>query len=415
MLFLKVTLLIFLNIFSVKSLDIEPWLKDLWQSDQNQGDENQNKPDWKYQKNDKKTALKASNNLYHPSRFNSFAKIIKQSSQAVVEIYAFHITKNSVINPYMHDPAYDFFKFFNNFPMQSQVQQSSGSGVIITADGIVATCAHVVKGADSIKIRLNHGLEYTAKIMLIDDNEDLAILKIVKNDNDIKFSYLEVEDIDNHEVGDVVVAMGNAFGLGQTVTSGIISAPLRAVKDKVVIQTDASVNPGNSGGALINMNGKLIGIPNAIFSKSGGFHGVGFCRPAILMQSILDHFLGKSKQGWLGIYVQKLTSDMIKAIGDEHVNAPQGVIILDLHNKSPAKEQGLLAGDVILKINDHLIINEYDFYYRQQLINNDEKVTLTLWRKGKIENIKFKSILAPKHDKVEKFRITGINLSLIHI
>lgn len=403
--FLKTILLCYLLIgrsFDVKCLDIFP----AWGTDRSEP----GKYDWLYGDRavHKGDVVEKTKNLAPSGYITSFSPIIKKSSPAVVEIYAFQITENRLINPYIHDPAYDFFKFYNQFAPQRQVQQSSGSGVIISEDGIIATCAHVVQGANTIKIRLNDGREYTADVIIIDDKEDLALIKI-KLEETVKFPFLKIGDIDLHEVGDVVLALGNAFGLGQTVTSGIISAPLRAIKDKVVIQTDASVNPGNSGGALINLNGELIGIPNAIISKSGAFHGVGFCRPANIVQSMLKYHLEKAQKGWLGIYVQKLTNDMIKAIGDEHVGSPQGVIVTDLHSQSPAKKEGVLQGDVILKINKRPIVTEHDFYYRQQLIASDESVELTIWRKGKIEIIKVKAVLPPKDNIQDKFRIVGLN------
>ena len=240
---------------------------------------------------------------------------------------------------------------------QERMQNSLGSGVIVTADGIVVTNTHVVKigGAAEIRVALADRREFDAKVILQDEKSDIAVLRIEGGDG--RFPYLEFENSDSVEVGDLVLAIGNPFGVGQTVTSGIISALARTrgrrnSEAQVFIQTDAAINPGNSGGALVDMAGTVVGINTAIFSRSGGSHGVGFAIPSNLVKLIVDSAVAgrKLERPWLGAKLDAVTREMAEALG---LPASPGALVTRLYDKSPAAEAGLQAGDVIVGVDGH--------------------------------------------------------------
>ncbi|MEH6547423.1 MAG: trypsin-like peptidase domain-containing protein, partial [Sneathiella sp.] len=252
----------------------------------------------------------------------SFAPLVKKASPAVVNIF----TKKRVTQsrPTLFDDPF-FKRFFGkNFGPQKnreQVQNALGSGVIVDAAGIIVTNYHVVAGADEITVALQDRREFDARLVVKDERTDLAILKIEPEET--PFPYLEFTDSDTLEVGDLVIAIGNPFGVGQTVTSGIVSALDRSagVSNDIqsFIQTDAAINPGNSGGALLTMDGKLAGINSAIFSKSGGSLGIGFAIPSNLVKAVLKNGLatGKVTRPWLGAMGQAVTSDVADGLGLE--------------------------------------------------------------------------------------------------
>ncbi|MBY0462916.1 MAG: trypsin-like peptidase domain-containing protein [Alphaproteobacteria bacterium] len=352
------------------------------------------------------------NNLLNEARakasaFGSFSSIVKKTAPAVVDLYATQVTENRVTNPFMGDPFFDFFFGSLGDIPRKRISQSSGSGVIISSDGTLVTCAHVVRDASSIVARLTDGREFSAEILKIDPQQDIAILKL-KDIEKAEIPYLSIGDSDSIEVGDVVLAMGNSFGLGQTVTSGIISALSRAFNGKLLIQTDAAVNPGNSGGALVNIQGELIGVPNAILSKTGASHGIGFAIPSILIKAILRGIKDGNSLAWFGVYAQTLTHDMVSALEDKSAHPlTKGAIINEIHPSSPAKAAGLQQSDIIVAINKKPVFQAEDIGFRELLSEAGKDAVFTVWRKGKTIDITFKPISPPEIPAAEETNLKG--------
>lgn len=296
----------------------------------------------------------------------SYAAIVKQAAPAVVNVYATKITQQNV-SPFSNDPFFQRFfgrssPFFQSRPRESQ---SLGSGVIIDPSGVVLSNSHVVSGADNIRIALSNGREYDVDLVLDDPKTDLAVLRIKKPDQD--FTFLEFGDSDALEVGDLVLAIGNPFGVGQTVTSGIISALGRTGIETsdygFFIQTDAAINPGNSGGALVDMSGRLVGVNSAIFTRSGGSLGIGFAIPANMARVVADAGVHNRAidRPWMGVALQDVNSDLADSLG---IDPPYGALITEVADDSPAQLAGLQSGDVILSIDDVKIENTGAFSFR---------------------------------------------------
>jgi serine protease DegS len=255
----------------------------------------------------------------------------------------------------MSDPFFRQF-FGDDMPSRQRMLSSLGSGVIISEDGYVLTNHHVIQGADQIQVALRDGRETLAEVIGTDPESDLAVLRITLDEVPV----IELADSRDVAIGDVSLAIGNPFGVGQTVTMGIISATgrshlgLNAYED--FIQTDAAINPGNSGGALINAQGALVGINTAIFSRSGGSHGIGFAIPANLAGNILDELVtqGRVIRGWLGIEAQEINQELAASFG---LKAPRGVIIASVVRGGPADRAGLRAGDVLLSVDGQPILD----------------------------------------------------------
>jgi serine protease Do len=257
------------------------------------------------------------------------------------------------LSPFFSDP---FFHFFFDQPGRGLRQaperreQSLGSGVIVAADGVIITNNHVVAQADKIRVALQDGRELEAKLVGSDPKSDLAVLRVDAKDLPV----IQFADSSKIRIGDLVLAIGNPFGLGQTVTMGIISAVGRAnmgITDyEDFIQTDAAINPGNSGGALVTMDGSLVGINSAILSRSGGYQGIGFAIPSNMVQQVKDSILkyGKVIRGWLGVAIQDITEDLSKTL---NVAAHSGVLVSDVTAGGPAAQAGLARGDVITAID----------------------------------------------------------------
>ncbi|MDH5411148.1 MAG: trypsin-like peptidase domain-containing protein, partial [Alphaproteobacteria bacterium] len=287
----------------------------------------------------------------------SYAPVVKRTAPAVVNIYAKKIVQQRSGPALFEDPFFKRF-FGEDFAFggapRERIENSLGSGVLVRADGIVVTNNHVIVGAQEITVVLADRREYGATIVLADDRTDLAVLRIDTNGEELPS--LAFADSDALEVGDIVLAIGNPFGVGQTVTSGIVSALARTrvgVADyRSFIQTDAAVNPGNSGGALVGMDGKLVGINTAIFSKSGGSLGIGFAVPANMVRSIVESAIeGRALvRPWLGFDGRAVTADLALAL---NMKRPVGVIVEHVVKGGPADKAGLAPGDVVMAVNGH--------------------------------------------------------------
>ncbi|MDH5748831.1 MAG: Do family serine endopeptidase [Rhodospirillales bacterium] len=326
----------------------------------------------------------------------SYAPLVKKAAPAVVNVYTRKVVKSRQISPLFDDPF--FRRFFGeglglNIPNtpKNRVQNSLGSGVIVRQDGVVVTNNHVIEGADEIRVVLADRREFDASIIGVDERTDLAILKVDSGGEDLPF--LEFRDSDDVEVGDLVLAIGNPFGVGQTVTGGIISALARTqvgISDlNSFIQTDAAINPGNSGGALIGMEGRLIGINTAIFSKSGGSMGIGFAIPSNMVRFVLTGVTknGKLVRPWLGAWGQTVTADMATSLG---LKRPTGILINKLYQGGPADRAGLRVGDVLLTINGHEVINLESVNFRIGTQDVGSRVKITALRRNRELNMTLK-------------------------
>ncbi|UVC11412.1 Do family serine endopeptidase [Rhizobium sp. TH2] len=336
----------------------------------------------------------------------SFAPLVKRTASAVVNVYA-----DKRVTPfYSRDPFFEEF-FGQQMPNRTQKQSSLGSGVIVTEAGLVVTNNHVIANADNIKIALSDGREFAAKIVLKDDRLDLAVLKIQTPAP--KFSFLPVGDSDSVEVGDLVLAVGNPFGVGQTVTSGIVSGLAR---NKIgegdfsfFIQTDASINPGNSGGALINMHGELIGINTAILSSGGGSNGIGFAIPGNLVKVFIAAAEGGQPgfvRPYIGASFEAVTMDMAEALG---LKIARGALVSKVISESPADKAGLRPGDVIVAVNGRAVEHPDALGYRLTTAGLGASVKLTVSENGTEREASLKLEQAPESRPKDERLIDGRN------
>src|SRR3982075_2080291 len=293
----------------------------------------------------------------------SYAPIVQRVQPAVVNVYAAKPVQTR--NPLLDDPI---FRRFFGVPGQQpeQMQRSLGSGVMVDSSGLVVTNNHVIEGADQVKISLSDKREFEAEIVLKDSRTDLAVLRL--KDAHEKFPTLDFANSDELQVGDVVLAIGNPFGVGQTVTHGIISALARTqvgITDyQFFIQTDAAINPGNSGGALVDMTGRLAGVNTAIFSRSGGSQGIGFAIPANMVRVVVASAKsgGKAvKRPWLGARLQAVTPEIAETLG---LKLPTGALVANVSPNSPAAKAGLKASDLIVGVDGQAIDDPNAFDYR---------------------------------------------------
>jgi Do/DeqQ family serine protease len=312
----------------------------------------------------------------------SFAPIVQRVAPAVVNVYAAKVVANR--NPLFDDPL--FRRFFGAPDMPTErVQRSLGSGVIIDAAGLVVTNNHVIEGASEVKVALADKREFEATIVLKDPRTDLAVLRL--NDTHERFPALEFGDSDDLQVGDVVLAIGNPFGVGQTVTQGIVSALARTqvgIADyQFFIQTDAAINPGNSGGALVDVHGKLAGINTAIYSRSGGSIGIGFAIPSNMVKVVVSSALGGGravKRPWLGAKLQAVTPEIADGLG---LKRPSGALVASVTPAGPAARAGLKTGDVIVAIDGQMVDDQNAFDYRFTTKPLGRSAQLGLLRGGK--------------------------------
>ncbi|MGL4280165.1 MAG: trypsin-like peptidase domain-containing protein [Albidovulum sp.] len=327
----------------------------------------------------------------------SFAPLVKSSAPAVVNIYASKVVA-ARRNPFADDPF--FSQFFNFGPATPRVQNSLGSGVILRGDGIVVSNYHVVGDADEIRVALADRREFDAKVILADPAADLAVLQLEGAEG---LPALALADSDKAAVGDLVLAIGNPFGVGQTVTSGIVSGLARAGASLgrgtgYFIQTDAAINPGNSGGALVDMSGALLGINTSILSRSGGSMGIGFAIPSNLVaQYVAQAEAGATEiaQPWPGIEVQPVDADMAEAMG---MDGPHGVAVTHVHPESPFAAVGIAAGDVLTEIGGQPVEGPQELAYRMAVHALGETVAVVFWQGGERRQDEVTLIAAPGSD-----------------
>ncbi|MDK3018696.1 trypsin-like peptidase domain-containing protein [Pseudodonghicola flavimaris] len=330
-----------------------------------------------------------------------FAPLVKAAAPAVVNIYAKIVTQG-YDSPFAGDPFFrDFFKGFGT-PRQ-RVQNSLGSGVILSSDGIVVSNYHVVAEATEIRVATNDRKEYDAKVVLADKAADLAILQL-QGAQDLP--HLTLRNSDRVEVGELVLAIGNPFGVGQTVSSGIVSGLARTGGASggglgYFIQTDAPINPGNSGGALIDVNGDLIGINSRILSRSGGSNGIGFAIPA----NLVAQFVKQAQAGeqsfqrpWAGMAGQPVDSDLAHSLG---LDLPEGIVISDLHPDSPFAKAGFRVGDVITQVDGLPVNSAPEMVFRMTVTGIGETAKFTRVRDGQPEEIAVRMIPAPNKPAAE--------------
>ena len=318
----------------------------------------------------------------------SFAPLVRQAAPAVVNIYARKRVRASPFGSLFDDPFFRRF-FGEDFGFRfdrprRRPQNSLGSGVIVRADGLVVTNNHVIAGADEITVVLADRREFAAAILGTDERTDLAVLRL--QGIEAGLPYLELRDSDELEVGDLVLAIGNPFGVGQTVTSGIVSALARTGVGgsdlNFFIQTDAAINPGNSGGALVSLDGRLVGINTAIFSKSGGSLGIGFAIPSNMVRSVINGITrgGPLVRPWLGAWGQDVSADIAQSIGLER---PRGVLINDVYPGVAADRAGLRVGDVLLAVNGREVNDPQALKYRIATLEVGASARLDVWRRGR--------------------------------
>ena len=310
----------------------------------------------------------------------TFAPLVKEVSPAVVNVFTQKTVKTGVTPMEM--------LLYGRAAPQSRVQNSLGSGVIVREDGVIVTNNHVVEGADSFRVVLSDRREYPAELVLNDERTDLAVLKIDTGGD--KLPVLHYADTREAQVGDLVMAIGNPFGVGQTVTSGIISATARTdvgISDySFFIQTDAAVNPGNSGGALVDMKGQLVGVNTAIFSRGGGSNGIGFAIPSEMVKRVVDAAMneGTFVRPWLGLAAQSVSFDMAKAQG---LSRPIGVMVTEVYDGGPADKAGLRRGDLVTAIDGREVFDEKGLKFLAAIRNPGEKAQLNVLRGGRNEVI----------------------------
>jgi serine protease DegS len=310
----------------------------------------------------------------------TYADAVVRAAPAVANLYTTKVV-NKNARPLFEDPQFRHF-FGNNEPKQRRMESSLGSAVLMSPEGYLLTNNHVVAGADQIVVALKDGRETHARVIGSDPETDLAVLKIdLKN-----LPAITIGRSDTLRIGDIALAIGNPFGVGQTTTMGIISATgrnqlgLNNYED--FIQTDAAINPGNSGGALVDANGNLTGINTAIFSKSGGSQGIGFAIPINLamevMKSIIEH--GQVIRGWLGIEVQPLTQELAESFG---LSGRPGIVVAGIFRDGPAQKAGLQLGDVILSIDGEPASDGRRSMNQVARIKPSDKITIQVMRDGK--------------------------------
>ena len=340
----------------------------------------------------------------------TFAPVVKMVAPAVVNIYTKTVVREQTQSPFFDDPFFKQFfgDDFNFGRSRERVQNALGSGVIVAADGLVVTNNHVIEGADEIRIVLNDGREFAAKLVAHEEQMDLALLRM--DTKGAQLPTLAFRDSDDLEVGDLVLAIGNPFGVGQTVTSGIVSGLARTrtgiIDFGFFIQTDAAINPGNSGGALVTTDGKLVGINTAIFSKSGGSIGIGFAIPSNIVRAVVEAEAqgGKLVRPWLGITGEALSAEIAESLG---IDRPGGVVVQELFAGGPADKAGVKPGDVLLAVNGRDVLDPQGMAFRLATLHIDDDATLTVMRKGEQLQLPVHLTPAPREPEPDETALEG--------
>ncbi|MGV8998414.1 MAG: DegQ family serine endoprotease [Parvibaculaceae bacterium] len=338
----------------------------------------------------------------------SYASVVKRVAPAVVNVYSRRTVQTRNGSPFTNDPFFQRF-FGGQFGApRERVQQSLGSGVIVSAEGYIVTNNHVIKGGDEFRVSLADRREFEAKLVLADERTDLAVLKIdTKNE---KLPFLQFKDSDTVEVGDLVLAIGNPFGVGQTVTTGIVSALARThvgVSDyQFFIQTDAAINPGNSGGALVTTDGMVIGINSAIYTQTGGSVGIGFAIPSNMVKLVVDSARhgGRIKRPWTGAQLQAIDGQMASSLG---LDRPGGALVGDLYPTGPAAKAGLKAGDVIRSVDGADVEDPEALRYRFAMKPLGSAVKLRYVRNGATLDTSMAVEVPPALPAPDKTRLQG--------
>lgn len=323
----------------------------------------------------------------------SFAPLVRETAPAVVNVYA--SARVQARSPFMGDPFFE--RFFSVPQMPPRLRSSLGSGVLVDPSGIVVTNHHVIREADEVKIALADGREFSSEILLQDEGLDLAILKVAGQET---FPAARLGDSEALEVGDLVLAIGNPFGVGQTTTSGIVSALARTpggISDfGFFIQTDAAINPGNSGGALINMSGEVVGINTAIYSRSGGSNGIGFAIPTNIVRAVVEAARDGAEffaRPYVGASFDPVTPPIAEALG---MDRPIGALVTNIAPESPAARAGLQSGDVVAAVNGNRIDNPEALDYRLTTLPMGETAEIEILRNGRQQRLAIPIERAPE-------------------
>lgn len=343
----------------------------------------------------------------------TFAPVVRQTAPAVVNVFTKRVVRERAVSPLIDDPF--FRRFFGDALPQGprereRVQNSLGSGVIVSPDGLIVTNDHVIKGADEIQVVLNDRREFDARLVAADPRTDLAILRIDPGSE--RLPALPFADSDALEVGDLVLAIGNPFGVGQTVTMGIVSAVARTgtgISDyNFFIQTDAAINPGNSGGALVTVDGRLAGINTAIFSRSGGSIGIGFAIPANMVRTVVAAATagGRLVRPWLGIAGQPVTAEIAQSIG---LPRPAGVLVNGVDPGSPAERAGVRRGDVVTAVQGRAVDDPDALRYRFATLPIGSQAALSVTREGRSREVAMAVAAPPEDPPRETTPIQGRN------
>lgn len=310
----------------------------------------------------------------------SFSPVVKRAAPAVVNVYARRTVRQRV------DP---FWEMFGGGVPRQRVEQSLGSGVIVRSDGVIVTNNHVVEGGQEFMVVLHDRREFPAKVLLADPRSDLAVLKIDTGGE--RLATLAIDDREDLQVGDLVLAIGNPFGVGQTVTNGIVSALNRTdvgITDySFFIQTDAAVNPGNSGGALVDMDGDLVGVNTAIFSRSGTSSGVSFAIPSAMVRRVVESAVGGGQtvvRPWLGVRSESVTSDIARSLS---LPRPEGVLVSEVYPGGPAARAGVRQGDVVLSVDGGVVNDAAGLNFRVATKRPGESVALAVIRNGRTQTL----------------------------
>jgi len=340
----------------------------------------------------------------------SYAPIVRKTAPAVVNVYSsVNVTRSNC--PYANDPFWAQVYCGRNTQTRSEkVDNSLGSGVIVGADGVIVTNNHVVEGGQEFRVVLNDRREFPAQLVMKDERTDLAVLRIDAGGQPLPM--LNFADTRDVQIGDLVLAIGNPFGVGQTVTSGIVSALARtdvgASDFGSFIQTDASINPGNSGGALVDMQGRLVGVNSMIFSKGGGSNGIGFAIPAEMVRRVVDAAVhgGTLVRPWIGAKGETIDSAKAKALG---LDRPRGVLIADVFKGGPADKAGLREGDVVLTVDGREVFDDRGMKFIAATKAEGETASLAVLRGGQSKQISIKMAAPPGTSKAEVVQVQGSN------